>query len=76
MKILDGTEFHHLQGGLSEYVLVLVLALQLVEIITWMSRIHARELLHQMARHKVSLSLLYLKWCSMQRLIAVVITLV
>ena len=34
MKILDGAEFHHLQGGLSEYVLVLVLALQLVEIIT------------------------------------------
>lgn len=34
MKILDGAEFHYLQGGLSERMLALVLALELIEIIT------------------------------------------
>ena len=53
-----------------------LLAPEIVAIITWKSRIHARALFHQLARHKVSLSLLYAKWRSMQRLIAVVITLV
>jgi hypothetical protein len=76
MKISDGAEFYYLKGGLSECMLTVVLALELVEILTWMSRIPATALFHELARHKLSLSLLYLKRRSMQHLIAVVITLV